>query len=90
MFTMVLGNNNDEFRLVPSKKITKIETRSRYAIDESKNMCDMCVKMTYTFSTIGSTIPIFISIFGLTECKLFRDSCIFLKIKVFVLVEAEC
>ena len=62
-----MGNDKDEFRLVASKEIAKSGTRSRYAIVESKNMCCMQVKLTYTFSTAGITASIFISILGLTE-----------------------
>ena len=44
-------------------------------------MCDMRVKLTYTFSAAGTTAPIFISILGLTERELPQDLCISLKIK---------
>ena len=33
-----LGNDNDEFRLVASKSISKAGKRSRYTIDESNNL----------------------------------------------------
>ena len=67
--------------LVASKAIATSATRFRYAIDESKNMCGMRVKLTYTFSTTGTTAPIFLSILGSTERELPQYSCIFLKIK---------
>ena len=62
-----LGNDKDEFRLVTSKTIAKSGTRSRYAIDESKHICGMRVKLPYTFSAAENTARIFISIVGLTE-----------------------
>ena len=76
-----LDNDKDESRLVASKSIAKSGTRSRYTIDESKHMCCIRVKLTYTFSAAGTTTPIFISILGLTERELNQDSCISLKIK---------
>ena len=44
-------------------------------------MCGMRVKLTCTFSTAGTTDPLYISILGLTERELPQDSCISLKIK---------
>ena len=44
-------------------------------------MCGMRLQLTYTFSATRSTVPIFISILGLTERELCQDVCIFLKIK---------
>ena len=67
--------------LVASKAIATSATRFRYVIDESKNMCGMRVKLTYTFSTTGTTAPIFLSILGSTEREFSQDSCISFKVK---------
>ena len=51
-------------------------TRSKYKFDDCKNMNGLRVKLTYTFTSIGTMAPIFISVLGLNERELPQDHCI--------------
>ena len=75
------GEAQDSFRLVASKALEKAGTRSKYMHDDSKNMCGLRVKLTYTFTGAGTMAPIFISVLGLNERELPQDQCVALKIK---------
>ena len=48
--------------------------------DDSKNMCGMRVKLTYTFFGAGVMAPIIINVLGLNERKLPKGQCVSLKI----------
>ena len=75
------GETKDVFRLVASKALKKAGTRSKYKTGNSKNMCGMRVKLTYTFSAAGTMAPFFITVCGLSEREMPTDSCIVLKIQ---------
>ena len=49
--------------------------------DDSKNMCGLRVKLTYTFTGAGAMAPIFILVLGLNERELPQDQCVALEIK---------
>ena len=66
----VSGGDEGKFQLVASPALQKAGARSRYKLDETKKMCDMRVKLTYTFSAAGIIAPLFISVVGLTELEL--------------------
>ena len=74
------GAGKDLFRLVASKALKKAGTRSKFMNDDSKNMCGMRVKLTYTFSGAGIMAPIFITVLGLNERELPQGQCVSLKI----------
>ena len=74
------GELNNLFRLVSSKAILKAGTRSKYNNDDSKNMCGLRVKLTYTFTGAGTMAPIFISVLGLNDRELPQDQCVSVKI----------
>ena len=44
-------------------------------------MCGLRVKITYTFSDTVTMAPIFISVLGLTERELPKDTIVLIKIK---------
>ena len=75
------GQKKDLFRLVASKAFKKAGTRSKFKNDDSKNMCGMRVKLTYTFSGAGTMAPIFITVLGLNDRELPKDHCVSLKIR---------
>ena len=74
------GVGTDLFRLVASKALKKAGTRSKFTNDDSKNMCGMRVKLTYTFSGAGIMAPIFITVLGLNDRELPKDQCVSLQI----------
>ena len=59
----------------------KSGTRSKYNVDNSKVMCGMRVKLTYTFSAAGTMAPFFITVCGLSEREMPNDKFIKMKIK---------
>ena len=59
------GGDEGNFRLVASQALENAGTRSKFKIDETKKMCGMRVKLTYTFSAAGIIAPLFISVVGL-------------------------
>ena len=64
------GDTKDVFRLVGSNSIKTSGTRSKYKFDDCKNMNGLRVKLTYTFTSIGTMAPIFISVLVLNEREL--------------------
>ena len=75
------GKDNDLFRLVSSKTLKHAGSNSKYQSDDSNMMNGMRVKLTFTFSAIGTCAPIFISICGLTQKELRKEVCIILQVK---------
>ena len=60
------GSDNGSFRVVASKENINAVTRSKYKNEDTKNMCGLRVKITYSFSYSGTMAAIFISVLGLT------------------------
>ena len=75
------GKDNDLFRLVSSKTLKHAGSNSKYQSDDSNMMNGMRVKLTFTFSAIGTCAPIFISVCGLTQKELRKEACIILQVK---------
>ena len=53
----------------------------KYQSDDSNMMNGMRVKLTFTFSAIGTCALIFISISGLTPKELPKEACIILQVE---------
>ena len=75
------GTKEQSFRLVASKALEKAGTRSKYKNDDSKHMCGLRVKLTYTFSAAGTIAPIFISVLGLNEREMPNMQCISMQVE---------
>ena len=75
------GSDNGSFRLFGSKGNTNAGTKSKYKNEDTKNMCGLRVKITYTFLSAGTMDPIFISVLGLTERELQKGPIVTIKIK---------
>ena len=59
-FVLSCGNSNKQ----------NYGVRSKYLVNDSKNMNGLRLKMTFTFSAIGKVAPIFITISGLNDDEL--------------------
>ena len=53
----------------------------KYQSDDSNMMNGMRVKLIFTFSVIGTCAPIFISVCGLTQKELPKETCIILQVE---------
>ena len=73
---LILSSNNtvnymyddkdkDTFRLVAWKTFSKTGKRSTYINNNSNHMCSMRVKLTYTFSAVGTMVLIFVFLLNL-------------------------
>ena len=66
----------EKFRLVSRRSKKSAGTNSIYTFDESNAMRGMRVKLTFTFSAVGTSAPLLVSVVGLTERELPEDVCI--------------
>ena len=64
-----------------SKVLSKPGNRSKYTNDDLNKMCDLRIKMKYTFTGAETMTPIFISVLGPNDRELPKDHCVSLKIK---------
>ena len=74
------GSYNGIFRLVASKENANTSTRSKYKNEDTKNMCGLRFKITYTFSAAGTMDSIFISELRINKRDLPKDSIVLIKI----------
>ena len=63
------------FVLVGSNTMTKAGSHSRYLPGDTKQMCGLRVKLTYTFSAAGVSAPIFVSIVKIIQRKMPSCKC---------------
>jgi hypothetical protein len=72
------------WRLVGARSLGKAGTNSKYQRDDSGYLNGLRVKITYTFSAAGMVADLFVSVCGLTEAELPKDTCPegILKIKI--------
>ena len=74
------GSDNVSFRLFASKENTNEGTRSKNKHEDTKNMCGLRFKITYTFSAAGKMDSIFISELRINKRDLPKDSIVLIKI----------
>jgi len=67
------GGKEDKFRLVSKRRSKSAGYTPKYKIDDSAKMKGLRVKMTFTFSVVGVSALIFITVYGLNEREMPED-----------------
>ena len=76
-----LGQKKEKFRLISTDSLNKQGSHSTYVLDNTNSMKGMRVKLTFTFSALGTCAPLFVSVTGLNERELPHEKCLILKIE---------
>ena len=61
------AEDNDKFTLVSKKLLKYCGNQSKYTLPNNCMMQGMRVKLTFSFSTVGTCAPLFITVTGLNE-----------------------
>ena len=75
------GDKEINFRLCSKVSTTSASHSSKYKIDDSSKMKGLRVKMTFIFSAVGTSAPIFITVYGLNEREMPHDKSIIVPLK---------
>jgi len=63
-------HSTPKFVLTTKKSISEKGTKSVHRVEDNKSMCGMRVKLTFTFSAVGTCFPLVVTVTGLTDREL--------------------